>query len=320
MQHGSIQSEDAALSASLARSLGPLVSDSHLPHPASYDDAVCTDRGAIQILEEEVIKSRLNEWRHQQKHVVMASAYLYVRNAANVPPVAATDPSSGRLSGGCAAANAATMATAKRAWDAKMVAPPDTSSLDQYFAEAARHVAPHLADLPDMTMDTGTWPNALRVQNVTFISKISSQSAVAARIADNLPTVARTRGLANCYKHFDPSLAERPAVLHGMPDTYAHFLFSANVDKPTILRGGEYAMRVPPPDNDIAQGDPSSPLRAAVVAATHKAILRSTVDVLIYFDTYVDDRTALTNSLEADRLYTQGVARLDHLTGQHEDP
>ena len=57
-----------------------------------------------------------------------------------------------------------------------------------------------------------------------------------------------------------------------------------------------------------------------MVAATHKAILRSTVDGLQYFDTYVDDRTALTDSLEADRHYTQEVARLDRLTGQHEDP
>ncbi|CAK0825242.1 unnamed protein product [Prorocentrum cordatum] len=309
------------------------------------------------------------------------------------------------------------MTAAKRAWDAKMAAPPDTSSLDQYFAEAARYVAPvrpcvecggkrhlewdrftvaglkaaacgcrgtaagptdydadfllsmptpawqHLADLADMIMGTGIWPDALRAQNVTFIPKISSQdlrpiavipvvtrtlsrclvqhcrfwttrvqstdavgqllrfeAAVTARIANNLPTVARTSDLASCFNHIDPSLAERAAVLHGMPDTHAHFLFSVNVDKPTILRGGEYAMRAPPPDSGLAQGDPSSPLGAAVVAATHKAILKSTVDGLQYFDTYVDDRTALTNSLEADRHDTQEVARLDRLMGQREDP
>ncbi|CAK0878319.1 unnamed protein product, partial [Prorocentrum cordatum] len=50
------------------------------------------------------------------------------------------------------------------------------------------------------------------------------------------------------------------------------------------------------------------------------AILKSTVDGLQYFDTYVDDATALTNSLEADRHCTQEVARLDRLAGQREDP
>ncbi|CAK0905561.1 unnamed protein product, partial [Prorocentrum cordatum] len=412
LQYGNIQGEDAALSASLARSLGSLVSDGN-PHPATYDDAVCSVRRAIRAFEEEVIQSRLNQWRHQQQHHSMTSAYAYVRNAANAPPAAATDPTSGRLSGGCAAS----IEAAKRAWDAKMAAPPDTSSLDQYFAEAARYVAPvrpcvecggkrhlewdrftvaglkaaacgcrgtaagptdydadfllsmptpawqHLADLADMIMGTGIWPDALRAQNVTFIPKISSQdlrpiavipvvtrtlsrclvqhyrfwttrvqstdavgqllrfeAAVTARIADNRPTVARTSDLASRFNHIDPSLAERAAVLHGMPDTHAHFLFSVNVDKPTILRGGEYAMRAPPPDSGLAQGDPNSPVGAAVVAATHKAILKSTVDGLQYFDTYVDDRTALTNSLEADRHYTLEVARLDRLTGQREDP
>ncbi|CAK0853584.1 unnamed protein product, partial [Prorocentrum cordatum] len=288
LQYGNIQGEDAALSASLAKSLGPLVSDGCIPHPSTHDDAVCSVRRAIRAFEEEVIQSRLNECLDQY----FAEAARY---AAPVRPRAERGGKR-RLEWG--RFTVAGLMAAARGCRGTAAGPADYDA--DFLLSTPTPARQHLADLADKIMGAGIWPDALRAQNATFIPKISSQAAVAARIADNLPTVACASDLASCFNHIDPSSAERAAVLRGMPDTRALFLFSVNVDKPTMFRGGKCAMRAPPPDSGLAQGDPSSPLGAAAVAATHKAILESTVDGQQHFDAHVDDRAALTNSLEAD--------------------
>ena len=99
---------------------------------------------------------------------------------------------------------------------------------------------------------------------------------------------------------------------------HADLLFGLNELRSAVVRAGPAAGDWKAPSRGLAQGDPLSPLGAALYAAALAAVLAAEIPE-VSFQTFVDDRTTLAYSV-ADFVRARDlVQQLDNLCGQLED-
>ena len=236
----------------------------------------------------------------------------------------------------------------------------------QWAAEALLKAPPEalklLLQLMQLICDTGAWPEALRLQEVTMIPKrpgsedlrpisvtsvitralekmvlsrykkwiqlvqptdvtevlLSVEGLIAeARSADG-HRLFRQSDLSNCFTRLDPQLCKQLAISFGMRPQHAATLFDMNRSHPAIIRAGAAVGDWCTPERGMAQGDPISPMAAALMAGAHARVLKVEVPRASFF-TYVDDRTLSTSTVEDMRSATELLSHLDQLSGQMED-
>ncbi|CAK0813607.1 unnamed protein product, partial [Prorocentrum cordatum] len=231
----------------------------------------------------------------------------------------------------------------------------------EQLAQAPGIVLDLLADLANAIRDTGTWPAALKAQEVTMIPKTSDKPdlrpiGVAQSVARAISRVAvskykqwasqvqptdaheilltvdlaiekaahegtplhiRQSDLSNCFTRIQPELVVEVAVLFGMHRKDAVLLFMNNVGRDTVVKVSGYASDLPLVLRGLAQGDPASPLGAAILAGAHARKVCSVFDVGM--GTYVDDRTTYANDRDTLDGAEALLRRLDELSGQKED-
>ena len=129
----------------------------------------------------------------------------------------------------------------------------------------------------------------------------------------------RQSDLSNCFTRLDPQLCKQLAISFGMRPQHASTLFDMNRSRPAIIRAGAAVGGWHTPERGMAQGDPISPMAAAIMAGAHTRVLKAEVPRADLF-TYVDDRTLSATSPEVMQSATELLLELDHLSGQREDP
>ena len=131
--------------------------------------------------------------------------------------------------------------------------------------------------------------------------------------------IFRQSDLSNCFTRLDVDICKQLAIAFGMRPAHAAMLFEINRRRPAIVRAGAAVGEWQFPDRGMAQGDPISPLAAALVAGAHARCLRACVPG-IEFHTYVDDRTLSCTCPRQARDAITLLNELDDLSGQAEDP
>ena len=144
------------------------------------------------------------------------------------------------------------------------------------------------------------------------------EDAVSRAVAQGSPLFIRQSDLSNCFTRLDAELANQLARAFGMRPKHADLFFGLNHRRPAIIRTGAVAGDWKVPDRGLAQGDPVSPLGAALYAAAHAAVLASEVPGVV-FHTYVDDRTTVATTTQDLSSAVQVLHELDNLSGQKED-
>ena len=108
------------------------------------------------------------------------------------------------------------------------------------------------------------------------------EDAVSKAVAEGSPLLIRQSDLSNCFTRLDPELANQLARAFGMRPKHADLFFGLNQRRPAIVRTGAVAGDWKIPDRGLAQGDPVSPLGAALFAAAHAAVLASEVPGVVF--------------------------------------
>jgi hypothetical protein len=246
-------------------------------------------------------------------------------------------------------------------------APGPTQVPAEILAKALVHALEMLAKLGDLIAETGEWPTALKMQEVTMIPKLKDGvpsddlrpigvTAVIARVLSKVLIkryrewarkvqvtdavwtlfevdsviseavsadkgfIIRQSDLSNCFTRLQPELIVEMAVAFGMQRRHAVMLFMNNVARPTVIKvGGGLTSDWYEVTRGMAQGDPASPLAAAILAGAHARYLRRVTEGKVHFWTYVDDRAMIAESAEELDTAVEALQRLDALSGQMED-
>ena len=238
---------------------------------------------------------------------------------------------------------------------------PSQWSADQLL-KAPAEALEMLVTLLNTIKDTGVWPAALRMQEVTMIPKRAGASdmrpigvtAVVTRILEKMllsrykPWVAqiqktdateillsveahithatstgqqcifRQSDLSNCFTRLDVDIAKQLAQWFGMLPKHAELYFELNRRRPAVIKAGSAVSQWQVPDRGMPQGDPVSPLAAALYAAAHEAVIRNDFPAASFY-TFVDDRTICTTQEQHMTGVVNLLRELDHLSGQAED-
>ena len=131
--------------------------------------------------------------------------------------------------------------------------------------------------------------------------------------------IFRQSDLSNCFTRLDVDICKQLAIAFGMRPAHAAMLFEINRRRPAVVRAGAAVGEWQFPDRGMAQGDPISPLAAALVAGAHARCLRACVPGTEFY-TYVDDRTLSCTCPRQARDAITLLNELDDLSGQAEDP
>ncbi|CAK0846108.1 unnamed protein product [Prorocentrum cordatum] len=135
---------------------------------------------------------------------------------------------------------------------------------------------------------------------------------------DDAGLVVRQSDLGNCFTRLQTELVMQVAGLFGMRDKDAVFLFSDNSARNIVVKVAGYASGSMVPERGLAQGDPGSPLGAAILAGAHAGRLAADHDIM--FTTYVDDRIMIADTPQEVESAADALAYLDWFSGQGEDP
>lgn len=152
---------------------------------------------------------------------------------------------------------------------------------------------------------------------LSLLLEIDSEVSVASRSRTGL--AIRQSDLQNCSGQLDARTAECLAMLYGMLPCHAQALFAISRRRPARPRTGTYLGGERMLDRGLPQGDPASPLAAALYAAGHRDLLAA-VCPRASLSTYVDDRTLRGSSAEVVLEASALSRHWDFITDQAEEP
>ena len=132
------------------------------------------------------------------------------------------------------------------------------------------------------------------------------------------PCLFRQSDLSNCFTRLDVDLCKSVALAFGMRPQHADFLFDLNRGRPAIVRAGQAVGAWQVPERGMAQGDPISPMAAALLAGAHSRVLLAALPD-VHFFTYVDDRTLFSSCCQQMIQAVTLLGDLDRLSGQQEE-
>ena len=155
----------------------------------------------------------------------------------------------------------------------------------------------------------------------TYQSLIEVDGFISEAMLESRGFVLRLSDLSNCFSRIDPTLFRDAATALGMLAKDAALLCNVNVSRPTTVRLGNLASDWQAVLRGMCQGDPASPLAAAVLAGTHRRLLAVEVPhPAVKLGTYVDDRQLLAPDRIIMRTAVVALQELDRISGQMEDP
>ena len=162
-------------------------------------------------------------------------------------------------------------------------------------------------------------PWVKQVQSTDALDQLFGvEDSICRAVVHGSPLLIRQSDLSNCFTRLGASLASQLDKDFGRHARHSDLLFGLNELCPAVVRTGPAAGDWQVPSRGLAQGDPLSPLGAALYAAAHTAVLAAEVHGLS-FQTFVDDRTTIAHNV-ADLVRARDlVQQLNELRGQIED-
>ncbi|CAK0833437.1 unnamed protein product, partial [Prorocentrum cordatum] len=272
-------------------------------------------------------ETRLQEWRRRQQEGNMKTIYTYVSGKKTKPTAAARGtkiPAAllaraprvalellGRI--GDLIRDTGRWPSALRSQEVAMIPKPSGEGLRpigvaQTVARAFKKI---------MVEKYKRWAEQVQPTNATA-AVLLVDFAIDKAYEDDAGLVVRQSDLSNCFTRLQAELVMQVAGLFGMHDKDAVFLFSDNSARNTVVKVAGYASDSMVPGRGLAQGDPGSPLGAAILAGAHARRLAADHDIM--FTTYVDDRTMTADAPQEVESAADTLAYLDWLSGQEEDP